>query len=88
MAMFRIRATSFVAGFAAASAIALYQLNTGVWSSHQELGNKVIFFSNFWCEEPHSITLQSDHQLQSHVCGDFGLRFWSSPSEFRVVDVE
>jgi hypothetical protein len=49
MAMFRIRATSFVAGFAAASAIALYQLHTGVWSSHQELGNKVIF-PNFWSE--------------------------------------
>jgi hypothetical protein len=87
MAMFRIRATSFVAGFAAASAIALYQLHTGVWSSHQELGNKVIF-PNFWSEEPDSITLQSDHQLQSHVCGDFRLRSWSPPTEFRVVDVD
>ena len=46
MAMFRIRATSFVAGFAAASAIALYQLHTGVWSSHQDLGNKVIFLNS------------------------------------------
>lgn len=41
--MFRIRASSFVAGFAAASAISLYQLQTGVWASHQDLGNMVIF---------------------------------------------
>ena len=87
MAMFRIRATSFVAGFAAASAIALYQLHTGVWSSHQDLGNKVIF-PKFWSEESNYMTLQSDHQLQSHVCGDFILRSWISASEFRVVDVD
>jgi hypothetical protein len=39
--MFRVRATSFLAGFAVASAIAIYQLQKDVWGSHQILADEV-----------------------------------------------
>jgi len=44
--MYRVRATSFFAGFAVASGIAMFQLQRDVWGSHRILADGVEGYFN------------------------------------------
>ena len=44
--MFRVRAASFLTGFAAASGIAMYQLQRDVWGSHHILSDEVTYYTS------------------------------------------
>ena len=52
--MFRVRAASFLTGFAVASGIAMYQLQRDVWGSHHILSDEVTYYTSHPIPPSHS----------------------------------
>ncbi|CAM6092432.1 unnamed protein product [Calypogeia fissa] len=64
--MLRVRASAFLAGFAMASAVAMYQLQKEVWASHRTLSNQAKVYHSELESRINKLEKSSSVQLQSN----------------------